>query len=153
MSLTEQQRKYAEARMAGLSIKDSALAAGCPPKTASQAGSRLEKHPSVLAHLARLKKIESDSTPAAGRDTVAQNHGEDEAEFFEDPKDLLKHAMNDRALDMKARLQAAIALLPFEHQKLGESGKKEQKDVAAQSAVSGRFSPAAPPPTQLKLVR
>jgi phage terminase small subunit len=66
---------------------------------------------------------------------------------------MLRSAMNDRKLDIKARMQAAIALLPFEHQKLGESGKKEQKDNAAQGVAKGRFAPATPPPTQLKLVR
>lgn len=153
MTLTDQQRKYAEARMSGLSIKDAALAAGCPLKTASQAGSRLEKHPSVLAHLSRLKTLESESNPVAGRDPVDASQASTDAKFFEDPKDMLRHAMNDRKLDVKARLQAAIALLPFEHQKLGESGKKEQKETAAQGAVTGRFAPATPPPSQLKLVK
>lgn len=138
--------------MQGLSIKDSAIAAGCPAKTASQAGSRLEKHPNVLAHLARLKKIESDASPVAGRD--ASPAGVDlGGEFFEDPKDLLRHAMNDRRLDPKTRIQAAVALLPFEHQKLGESGKKDKQATAAEGAVTGRFKPAAPPSQQLKLVK
>ncbi|MCY1384164.1 hypothetical protein D9M69_723840 [compost metagenome] len=61
--------------------------------------------------------------------------------------------MNDRRLDPKTRIQAAVALLPFEHQKLGESGKKQQQDNAAESAVTGRFKPAAPPSQQLKLVK
>lgn len=152
MSLTEQQRKYAEARMSGLSIKDSALAAGCPEKSASQAGSRLEKHPSVIAHLGRLKSVESDAVPGAGRDAPPPAGSSAAGQYFEDPKELLKHAMNDRTLDMKVRMQAAVALLPFEHQKLGESGKKEQKDVAAQGVAGGRFAPAEPP-KQLKLVK
>lgn len=152
MSLTEQQRKFAEGRFAGLSVREAALAAGCPEKTASQAGSRLEKHPNVMAHLERLKGIESDTNPVAGRD-VHNPNAAPLAPVFEDPKEFLQAAMNDRTLDPKMRMQAAIALLPFEHQKLGESGKKEQKDSAAQNAVTGRFAPATPPPTQLKLVR
>lgn len=151
-ALTEQQRRYAEARLAGLSKKDAAVAAGCPEKTAAQAGSRLEKHPNVLAHLARLKEIESTANPAAGRDAAPA--GGLGGEFFEDPKDMLKHAMNNRSLDPKIRLQAAIALLPFEHKKLGESGKKEQNEEAAAGAVRGRFAPAAPPThAQLSLVK
>lgn len=152
MALTEQQRKYAEARFAGLSVRDSAVAAGCPEKSASQAGSRYEKHPNVLAHLARLKEIESEQLPAAGRDAPSEPPAGFSDQFFEDPKDMLKHAMNDRRLDPKTRLQAAIALLPFEHQKLGESGKKEKQDQAALGAATGRFAPATPPPRQLKLV-
>lgn len=136
--------------MAGLSIRESALAAGCPTKTASQAGSRLEKHPSVLAHLARLKRVESETVPGSGVDTSPADLEPDQ--FFDDPRELLKHAMNNRLLDIKARIQAAVALLPYEHQKLGESGKKEQKEKAAGEAVKGRFAPAQPP-SQLKLVR
>ncbi|WP_313135582.1 terminase small subunit [Stutzerimonas nitrititolerans] len=151
MALTEQQRKYAEARMSGASIKESALAAGCPAKSASQAGSRLEKHPNVLAHLARLKHVESEATPAAGRDALPPEV-EFDGEFFEDPKEMLRHAMNNKRLDPKTRIQAAVALLPFEHQKRGESGKKEQQTTAAESVATGRFAQAAPPSRQLKLV-
>jgi len=151
MALTEQQRKYAESRMSGASIRDSALAAGCPAKSASQAGSRLEKHPNVLAHLARLKHLESEAKPEVGRDALPPDVQLGD-EFFEDPKDLLRHAMNDRRLDPKTRIQAAVALLPFEHQKRGEAGKKEQQANAAESIATGRFAPAAPPSRQLKLV-
>lgn len=152
MALTEQQRKFAEARMAGLSIKEAAIAAGCPAKSAAQAGSRLEKHPNVLAHLARLKQVESDTQPGAGRDAPPPEL-ELGGEFFDDPKELLRHAMNDRRLDPKTRIQAAVALLPFEHQKLGESGKKQRQEKAAETVATGRFAPAAPPPSQLKLVK
>ncbi len=150
--LTEQQRKYAEARFAGLGKKDSALAAGCPAKSASQAGSRLEKHPNVVAHLARLKAAESESIPAAGVDAPPPGL-KDEGEFYEDPKEFLRAVMNDRQEDRKMRLQAAVALLPYEHQKLGESGKKEQKDKEAAAAGRGRFAPGMAPSAQLTLVR
>lgn len=152
MSLTQQQRKYAEARMTGLSVRESALAAGCPEKTASQAGSRLEKHPNVIAHLARLKRVESETIPGSGADAPPAL-AIDRGEYIDDPKDFLKKVMNDRLLDSKVRTQAAIALLPYDHAKLGETGKKEQKNQAAGQVVKGRFAPAAPPPAQMKLVR
>lgn len=150
MALSEQQRKYAEARMSNMSIKDSAIAAGCPEKTASQAGSRLEKHPAVIAHLARLKTKESDTNSAAGRDKIPDSVIAT-MPFFEDPAEMLRYAMNDRMLDPKTRLDAAKALLPYQHKKLGETGKKEDQGEAAKGAARGKFSPAAPPP-QLKLV-
>lgn len=146
-SLTEQQRLYAEARFKGLSKKDAAIAAGCPEKTAAQAGSRLEKHPHVLEHLARLKAIESKQNPSAGADPLPP--GADE-QFFDDPKEMLRHAMNDRRLDYKTRLEAAKSLLPYEHQKMGETGKKEEKAQAAGKVVQGRFKQAPPP--QMRLV-
>lgn len=152
MSLSDQQRKFAEARMNGLSIKDAAVFAGCPIKTASQAGSRLEKHPNVIAHLARLKTKESDANPVAGRDAVAPSIA-NTMDFYEDPIEMLRHAMNDKMLDPKTRIQAAVALLPYEHKKLGESGKKEGQGEVAAGVAQGRFAPSAPPTTpQLKLV-
>lgn len=146
-ALTEQQRLYAEARLKGLTKKDAAIAAGCPEKTASQAGSRLEKHPHVLEHLARLKAIESKQNPSAGADPLPP--GADD-QFFDDPKEMLRHAMNDRRLDYKTRLEAAKSLLPYEHQKMGETGKKEGQATAAGKVVQGRFKQAPPP--QMRLV-
>lgn len=144
MSLTTQQRVYAESRFSGLGKKDSAMAAGCPEKTASQAGSRLEKHPNVVAHLARLKANESDSLPGAGRDVVPPDVNL-KAPVYDDPMDLLKHEMNNPLLDPKTRIQAASALLPYMHQKQGESGKKDKAEEAAREAATGRFRPVAPP--------
>ncbi|WP_283443983.1 hypothetical protein [Noviherbaspirillum suwonense] len=43
-----------------------------------------------------------------------------------------------------AQVRAAQAALPFIHQKLGEGGKKEQREDAAKK-VASRFAPAAPP--------
>ena len=144
MSLTRQQRLYAEARFAGHGKKDAALAAGCPEKTASQAGSRLERHPNVIAHLARLKAAESESVPGAGSD--APLPGVDlSARVYDDPIDLLKAEMNNIRLDPKIRIQAATALLPYTHQKMGESGKKEKAEDAAQAAATGRFQQQPPP--------
>lgn len=150
MSLTNQQRLYAEARFAGMGKKDSAMSAGCPEKSASQAASRLERHPNVVAHLCRLKENESDSVPTAGRDATPPNVAAD-AVFYDDPMELLKAEMNNHLLDPKTRIQAATALLPYSHQKLGESGKKEKAEDAARGVVSGRFRPAAAP--QLSLIK
>lgn len=151
MSLTNQQRLYAESRFAGLGKKEAALAAGCPGKTAAQAGSRLEKHPNVIMHLARLKENESETVPGAGRDALPR--GVDPSRLvFDDPMELLKAQMNNYMLDPKVRIQAATALLPYTHQKMGESGKKENSENdARQVANSGRFQPIAPP--QLRLIK
>lgn len=62
----------------------------------------------------------------------------------EDPLVFLRSIMNDEGSDSKLRVDAAKALLPFVHQKLGEGGKKEQRQKDAES-VAGRFSSAAPP--------
>lgn len=66
------------------------------------------------------------------------------AATYSDPKDFLRAVMNDAATDTKHRVAAARALMPFEHQKLGEGGKKEQKNEAAKK-VASRFAPGAAP--------
>ncbi|NMF98397.1 hypothetical protein GPA27_13480 [Aromatoleum toluolicum] len=42
------------------------------------------------------------------------------------------------------QVRAAIAAVQYTHPKVGEGGKKEQRQADAQK-VAGRFAPAAPP--------
>lgn len=63
---------------------------------------------------------------------------------YDDPLAFLKAVMNDSGSEAKLRLDAAKALMPFVHQKLGEGGKKEQKNEEAKK-VAGRFAQAAAP--------
>ncbi|GGX11212.1 terminase [Pigmentiphaga litoralis] len=66
------------------------------------------------------------------------------ADRFADPRDYLMFVMNDFGAEPKERLEAAKALLPFEHSRLAPKGKKDtQKDAAGKA--SGRFAPAEPP--------
>lgn len=163
MSLTAQQRLFAESRHAGLTPKEAAIAAGCPEKTAAQAGSRLNKHPNVIAHMERLRqanKKPSKAKPkrpqkaAVAPDEVAAQPSLDSVpeppgvyEYIDDPKEFLRQAMNNPLLDPKLQIQAAVALMPYDHAKLGEKGKKEQKVDEAEKIAKGRFS-SMPPPTQ-----
>jgi phage terminase small subunit len=62
----------------------------------------------------------------------------------EDPRAFLVALMNDSMADLKLRADAAKALMPFEHAKKGEGGKKDARNEAAKQ-VASRFSPAAPP--------
>ena len=68
---------------------------------------------------------------------------------FKDPKDFLLAAMNDPETEQRLRIDAAKALMPFVHQKLGEGGKKDAKDDAAKRAAN-KFAVTAPP--KLKVV-
>lgn len=61
-----------------------------------------------------------------------------------DPIKFLAAVMLSQEIDVKLRVDAAKAMLPFTHKKLGEGGKKEQKQEAAERTVS-KFAPAAPP--------
>lgn len=66
------------------------------------------------------------------------------AATYDDPAKFLRAVMNDSGADLKLRADAAKALMPFVHKKLGEGGKKEQAQEAAQK-VASRFAPARPP--------
>ena len=61
-----------------------------------------------------------------------------------DPMDFLRAVWQGQIKATAEQVRAATAALPFTHQKLGEGGKKEQRNGAAQKAAS-RFAPAAPP--------
>lgn len=62
-----------------------------------------------------------------------------------DPKVFLLALMNDLEADVKVRADAAKALMPFMHAKLGEGGKKDQQQDAAKKVAGGKFAAAAPP--------
>jgi phage terminase small subunit len=85
--------------------------------------------------------------PGAGR--KPQEPPKLESDGAEDAKTFLIGVMTDAEVDARLRIDAAKALLPYQHQKIGEAGKKEGKQAAAKVAGAGRFAPAVVP---LKLV-
>lgn len=131
MALTEQKRRYAAARLSGLSKKESAVAAGCPEKTASQAASRYEKDVDVQAAMGRQVVVEQrqKEAPPADPDTHIPAQAED-------PLTFLKNMMNDLKADPKLRLDAAKALAGFTVSKPGEKGKKDQQQEKAQETAN-----------------
>ncbi len=143
MAFTDKKRKFVAALQSGLSGAKAAVAAGYSEKGAPQAASRLMKDPDVLAALKRKEIVEQAKAEAkaAGKEISLPDLGK----MFSDPKDFLKALMNDPSEDMKLRMDAAKALMPFTHERKGEASKKTAKDEAAQKAMQGRFSvPAAP---------
>jgi len=53
--------------------------------------------------------------------------------------------MRDAGADARVRLDAAKAAAIYMHQKLGEGGKKEERQGAAKVASRGKFAPGAAP--------
>lgn len=157
MALTPKKRAFADALRGGASNKDAAIAAGYSASSASAAGSRLAKDPHVLAELAKgtvNKNVKAK--PAAKPSKVAKPDVDDEddspvfdlsrALAFTDPKAFLIAAMNDPEAEAKLRVDAAKALMPFMHQRKGETGKKEEKQDAAEKAAAGLYGTGKPPP-------
>lgn len=63
---------------------------------------------------------------------------------YDDPLAYLRAVWTGAIDSSPAQVRAAQAALPFVHQKLGEGGKKEGKQAAAEKAA-GRFGAAAAP--------
>jgi phage terminase small subunit len=138
MALTGKKRAFADAVLAGLSNKEAAIRAGFSEKTASAAGSRNVKDPDVKAYLDQRRRppeFAGASTPPA------LGHADEAFDIppTADPVEFLTKVMNEPAADLRLRIDAAKAMLPFKHKKLGEGGKKEEKDAAAKAAGGGRF--------------
>ena len=153
MALTGKKRAFADAVLAGFSNKESAIRAGYSEATASAAGSRLVKDKDVKARLDQARQEQAES----GR-TAAPPAGIPPLDAIEipptaDPVEFLTKVMNEPAADLRLRIDAAKAMLPFKHKKLGEGGKKDQANDKAKT-VASRFSAGAPPgPPALKAVK
>lgn len=68
-----------------------------------------------------------------------------------DPLLFLRAVAENEEVDIRLRVDCAKALMPYVHGKIGELGKKEQRDNAAKQVASGKFSPSAPPAKLLKI--
>jgi phage terminase small subunit len=149
MALTGKKRAFADAVLAGFSNKEAAIRAGFSEKTASAAGSRNVKDPDVKAYLDQRR----GTGATGGADLPPPPPQADDLVDIPsttDPMEFLTNLMNEPAADIRIRADVAKALMPFKHQKLGEGGKKDQKNEDAKK-VASRFAAAAPP--QLKAVK
>lgn len=143
MAMTEKKRRFATAKREGKSNKEAAILAGYEESTASQAGSRLAKDKEVIAEIER-KEVVQEIKEKVKAEGLAANLP-DMGRMYSDPKDFLMAMMNDIESDPKLRQDAAKALMPFTHQKLGEGGKKEAQKERATKAGGGKFAAATPP--------
>lgn len=95
--------------------------------------------------MAGVKGRSGGARPGAGRPkkepTILQL-----AATYNDPLPFLRAVWNDIGTDLRVRVDAAKAALPYLHQKPGETGKKDAAKERARGAGAGLFSPSAPPP-------
>jgi phage terminase small subunit len=148
MALTAKKRLFADAVLAGKANRDAAIAAGYSAATASAAGSRLVKDKDIALYLA-AQRIQQESKPEpAAKPTASRvpppGFDLDAMTSFTDPKAFLIAAMNDGRTEPKLRVDAAKALMPFVHAKVGETGKKDAKGAAAEKAAN-KFAALATP--------
>ena len=144
--LTKRKRLYAQARLDGKNQTDSAIFAGCPAKTATQAASRYEKDPDVIALIGGanvVEKLPRGNTVPPNKE-VYQKPPAPPAEGKGDSLDYLRRVMWDENEETRYRLDAAKALAAYEHAKQGEKGKMELRKESAKEAHA-KFRPAVAP--------
>lgn len=123
--LTNKQLKFADGLVAGKSAAQSALCAGYSEKSASSIGCRLARDPRIQAHIARIRQAVPHKPTS-------------------DPLEYLRSVMNDPHTDMRLRVRAAEALLPYTHAKQS-GGKKQERANAAKGVAKGNFKPGTSP--------
>lgn len=138
MALTAKKKAFAQSKHDGADNKEAAIFAGYSPETASQAGSRLAKDPDVVAHIERLKintEVKTDVKPDPK--PIITKKDIETAGSRADPLKFLEEIWTDPVEDMKLRMDAAKAALPYFHGKVAEKGKKESQADDAKAAATG----------------
>ena len=157
--LNETQRKFVAATLRGAGPKEAAIAAGLSPDTAGPAGARMRKHPKVVAALGAVGVPTPGANPDTNKPAPSEDRaptislpGEEEEEPIDDlpkttdAKEFLEAVVASPNVKLAQRMEAAKTLIPFQHGKIGEKGKKETKaDSAKVASTSGRFATPAPP--------
>lgn len=95
----------------------------------------------VVAPVAKPEPAPAVSPPAQVIPTLTP---EEAAACRDDPLEFLRAVWSGRQDASPTQIRAAAAALPFLHKKLGEGGKKDQVQKAAEK-VASRFAPVAAP--------
>ena len=148
--------KFLAATLRGATPEEAAIAAGLSEKTARVAGARLRKKPAIVEALAAIG-ISTPGAPVAGP-KVTHSEPEPEEEPIDDlPKtedslEFLEAVVANPRIPLGRRMEAAKTLLPFQHAKIGEKGKKETKADSAKQTAAGGNAYATRKPPSLKAV-
>lgn len=160
--LNEAQRKFVEATVRGATPKEAAIAAGLSENTARNAGARMRKHPKVVAALEAIGFSTPGAplavkapAPAAPQSDEPDPSEEDFGEPLPETSDsieFLEAVLAHPKVPLGRRMEAAKLLIPFQHGKVGEKGKKATKADAAKETAGGGDLYATRKPPSLKAV-
>lgn len=159
--LNEAQRKFVEATVRGATPKEAAIAAGLSENTARNAGARMRKHPKVVAALEAIGFATPGAPPvvktaapvaAVPADQEPEDDPLDDLPQTGDSLEFLEAVQANPRVPLSKRMEAAKNLLPYQHAKIGEKGKKETKADGAKAAAAGVNAYATRKPPSLKAV-
>ena len=100
------------------------------------------------AKVKRAERVLQRAAPAATAAAAEGGQGaEPTSKRFASALEFAMDTINDPEASLDAKIRLAVAALPFQHPKLegAATGKKEQRQLAADAAASGKFAPPAPP--------
>lgn len=150
--------KFLAATLRGATPEEAAIAAGLSEKTARVAGARLRKKPAIVEALAAIG-IATPGAPVAGP-KVTHSEPEPEEEPIDDlpvttdSVEFYEAVLSNPRIPLSKRMDAAKNLLPYQHAKIGEKGKKATKaEGAANAAAEGNKFGARAAPAALKAVK
>ena len=146
MALTAKKKAFAQAKHDGANNKEAAIFAGCSPETASQAGSRMAKDSDVIAQLERFKSVKDvNNDVKPNPKPIVTKKDIENVGSQADPLKFLEEIWTDPVEDMKLRMDAAKAALPYFHGKVADKGKKQSQEEQAHAAAkgTGRFATRA----------
>lgn len=160
--LNEAQQKFVEATLRGEGPKAAAIAAGLSESTAASAGSRMRKHPKIIAALEAIG-FSTPGAPLVVKLPVQQSSKLEDAEVspedFGDPLpettdsvEFLEAVLAHPNVPLGRRMEAAKLLMPFQHGKVGDKGKKQEKADGAKATAAGDNAYATRKPPALKSV-
>jgi phage terminase small subunit len=139
--LTEKQQAFVANKSAGVPNREAAIAAGYAPNAADVTAAKLLRRADIKA------AIKADGVKVTTSDMHAMP-----CKRYTDSMQYMEDTMNHPQLPFAVRFEAAKALLPYQHARLGEKGKKETaKDRAQAVTRKAKFAPKGAPP-QLRVV-
>lgn len=137
--LTEMQTAYVENRAAGVKRREAAIAAGYSAASADQQAYTFENRDDIKRAIAAAKKrLKANGVNLPKEDEDIPERNKMPKATYTDSKEWLMDAMNHPLLPLAVRGDYAKALLPYQHGRVGETGKKQtQKERATLIAGSG----------------
>lgn len=139
-TLTEKQLAFARHKADGLTHKAAAIAAGYSAPAAEVTATKLMQHPEVKKMLAKLRRDAKNGTQDAESDTEGAVKPVLK-DSYPNSLALLQDLYNNPRASMGVRVEAAKLALPYEHGKVGETGKKKTAAEGAKEAtIGGRFA-------------
>jgi phage terminase small subunit len=141
--LTEKQRAFIASKAAGDTNRDAAMAAGYTMASADVRAAELMRRPEIKAAIKAVTK-------------ATQARDDDSPKMLSKYKSslvLLQHCYNNPRMTDSQRIAAATTALPYEHARMGETGKKQSAKDNARVISRGRGKFATKSPPHLSVVR